>query len=92
VEGPNMLNFILGAMLTINLTLIGVIYASLSGRITKVEDKTNLLEVLVNGKYMLREEALENTNRVIDKLGEIQKDINTCMSHHNRRRGDVNTD
>lgn len=97
MEGPNMLNFILGAMVTISLTLIGVIYASLASRIAKVESKSSELELLVSGKYILREEALANDEKrqiadakIMDKLDEIKKEIVTCMSHHNRRRGDAN--
>jgi hypothetical protein len=84
MEGQEMTNFILGAMFTINLSLVGLIYASLSSKVTKLEDKTNLLEVLVSGKYMPREEAVASNNRVMDKLGEIQRDITSCMSKHRR--------
>jgi hypothetical protein len=89
MEGPTMLNFLLGAMFTINLALVGAIWATLSTRLGRVEAKAGALEVLVSGKYLLREEAQDNNNRILDKLDDIKKEITTCMSHHNRRRGDV---
>lgn len=85
----NMTNFILGAMFTINLSLVGVIYYSLSNRVSKIETLLGELALLVSGKYILRDEALANNNRVLDKLDTIQLSITTCMSKHNRRRGDV---
>lgn len=88
MDGQTMFNFILGALFTINCSLIGIIYSSISSRLSKVEEKSNLLEVLVNGKYMTREEALSNNHEVLNKLEEIQKDINACRLEHHRRRGD----
>jgi len=92
MEGQQVINFvlsILGAMFTIIIALIVFIWTSLSNKVSKLETKSGALEVLVNGKYLLREEAQDNNNRILDKLDDIKKEITICMSHHSRRRGDV---
>lgn len=99
MEEANMFNFalgIIGTMFTINLALIGVIWTTFTNRLNKVESENNELKLLVSGKYILREEALANDEKrqiadakIMDKLDEIKKEIVICMSHHNRRRGDV---
>lgn len=99
MEEATMNNFLLGAMFTINLSLVGIIYATLTSRVSKVETSNTGLQLLVSGKYILREEALANDekrqladDKILDKLDEIKKEIVTCMSHHSRRRSDVNTE
>lgn len=96
MDSQYIINFILGALFTINCSLLGVLYSAITARITrveeslsKVEDKSNLLEVLVSGKYMLREEALETNAKLFSKLDEIQKSITECrLEHHKRRETD----
>lgn len=91
MEGSTMTNFLLGAMFTITITLIGVIYTSLSNRVSKVESKANSLELLVSGKYQLRSEADAMEDKLFSKLDEIQKDIHACrLDHHSRRKDDPN--
>lgn len=87
-------------VLSIAMSATGFIIALFWNRLTKVEDKTNLLEVLVNGKYMLREEALANDekrrladekilNRLEDIKDEIKEEIHACkMGHYTRRQSD----
>lgn len=87
-------------VLSIAMSAIAFIVAIFWNRLTKVEDKANLLEVLVNGKYMLREEALANDEkrrladeRLLEKLDdiktEIKEEIHACkLGHYTRRQND----
>lgn len=87
-------------VLSVALSAIAFIVAIFWTRLTKVEDKTNLLEVLVNGKYMLREEALANDEkrqladeRILNRLeaikDEIKEEIHACkLGHYTRRQSD----
>lgn len=87
-------------VLSIAMSATGFIIALFWNRLTKVEDKANLLEVLVNGKYMLREEALANDEKrrladekLLEKLDaiktEIKEEIHACkMGHYTRRQSD----
>lgn len=49
--------------------------------------KLHEIEVLVAGKYMTREEAMEHDTLILNKLDTIQKDIRSCMLR-NRRKDD----
>jgi hypothetical protein len=83
-------------VLSIGLSAIAFIVGIFWNRLTKIEDKTNLLEVLVNGKYMLREEALANDEKrsladekILNKLEELKEEIHACkLSHFTRRQND----
>lgn len=87
-------------VLSVATSAIAFIVAVFWNRLTKVEDKANLLEVLVNGKYMLREEALANDEKrsladekILNKLeefkDEIKEEIHACkLGHYTRRQND----
>lgn len=87
-------------VLSVAMSAIAFIVAIFWNRLTKVEEKNNLLEVLVNGKYMLREEALANDekrrladekilSRLEDIKDEIKEEIHSCkLGHYTRRQND----
>jgi len=55
--------------------------------IKATNDRLHEVEVLVAGKYVTREEAMEHDTLILNKLDTIQKDIRSCMLH-NRRKDD----
>lgn len=87
-------------ILSVAMSAIAFIVVIFWNRLTRVEDKASLLEVLVNGKYMLREESLANDekrklaeDRLLDKLvefkDEIKGEIHACkLGHYTRRQTD----
>jgi hypothetical protein len=97
MEGEfNMVDLVL-SIATTAISFIGMIFWV---KLNKVEEKTNLLEVLVNGKYITREEALANDEKrqlvdekILTKLDtvkdEIKEEIHACkMGHYTRRQND----
>ena len=53
--------------------------------IKATNDRLHEVEVLVAGKYVTREEAMEHDTLILNKLDTIQKDIRSCMLHNHRK-------
>lgn len=87
MEGT-MLYFILGSVLTIILGLIGVVYSTLADRQNKHDAKIQEIEVLINGKYQLKDEAVAAQEKLFNKLDAIQS---TVTSGHAKLQHDIST-
>lgn len=85
MEGT-MLYFILGSALTVILGLIGVVYSTLASRQNKHDTKIQEIEVLLNGKYQLKDEAVAAQEKVFNKLDIIQ---NTVTSGYAKLQQDI---
>ncbi len=85
MEGT-MFNFILGAMFAINMALTGSLYTSFNNRQNKHGLKIQELEVLISGKYQLKDEAAAVQEKVFNKLDLIQ---NTVTNGHAKLQQDI---
>lgn len=87
MEGT-IVNFIMGALFAVNMALTGLLYRSSNDRQNRHDVKIQELEVLISGKYQLKDEAVAAQEKLFNKLDIIQ---NTVTSGHIKLQQDIST-
>ncbi|MFZ2967912.1 MAG: hypothetical protein WA080_02520 [Sulfuricurvum sp.] len=87
MEIQGFVNAIIGAMLTIILALIGIIYASLKSRddkneqeISDVKKEIHEIDKVVSGEYIKRAEVNDHMKEIKEELKSISDKLDTKVS------------